>query len=422
MPHLPEDLFVESIRKLVAADIDWVPDADKGSLYLRPFMFASEAFLGVRPAKEYLYCVIASPVGGYFKGGKTVVTLWVSHDQVRAVPGGTGAAKCGGNYAASLQPQSVGIEHGCDQVLFLDAVERRWIEERGGMNIMFVFNDGSIVTPPLNGSILPGVTRDSAAPDRQRGGLYRQGRALQLRAVDGGREVRPPHGMLCLWHSGGDHADRRSPPERGNFIIGNGDGGEVARSLREGAGRHPAWPEAGHAWLDDAAGLTFCPETSLRAKRSNPGQRSFARIASGPSPRAMTAFSIVSNARASASPPIRFGADRDIGVEHHLEGMIGAWIDLQLDRHARRHEARGIIHVFLQEEIERADADIGGRKAREVIRARRRGIRRHVGAARLDAQIGTPAEHIIFRLPDEMADMRIDVRSGLRYGRRAWDR
>ncbi len=164
-----------------------MPDADKGSLYLRPFMFASEAFLGVRPAKEYLYCVIASPVGGYFKGGKTVVTLWVSHDQVRAVPGGTGAAKCGGNYAASLQPQSVGIEHGCDQVLFLDAVERRWIEELGGMNIMFVFNDGTHRHAAAQRIDPAGRHARFAAPDRQRGGLYRQGRALQLRAVDGGR-------------------------------------------------------------------------------------------------------------------------------------------------------------------------------------------------------------------------------------------
>lgn len=161
MPEIPEELFIESIRQLVDADKAWVPEADKGSLYLRPFMFANEAFLGVRPAREYIYCVIASPVGGYFKGGKSAVTLWVSQDYVRAVPGGTGAAKCGGNYAASLLPQAQGIEHGCDQVLFLDAVERKWIEELGGMNIMFVMADGTIITPPLDGSILPGITRDS---------------------------------------------------------------------------------------------------------------------------------------------------------------------------------------------------------------------------------------------------------------------
>ncbi len=168
MPHLPEDLFVESIRQLVGKDVGWVPDADKGSLYLRPFMFASEAFLGVRPAKEYIYCVIASPVGGYFKGGKSAVTLWVSHDQVRAVPGGTGAAKCGGNYAASLMPQAVGIAHGCDQVLFLDAVERRWIEELGGMNIFFVFNDGSMTTPRSTALSCPASPAIRCAPSPPR--------------------------------------------------------------------------------------------------------------------------------------------------------------------------------------------------------------------------------------------------------------
>ncbi len=233
MPHLPEDLFVESIRKLVAADAAWVPEADKGSLYLRPFMFASEAFLGVRPAREYIYCVIASPVGGYFKGGKSAVTLWVSHDYVRAVPGGTGAAKCGGNYAASLQPQAEGIEHGCDQVLFLDAVERRWIEELGGMNIMFVMTDGTIITPPLNGSILPGITRDS----------------LRQLAGDAGYTVKEEPYSFEQWQEDAQSGRLKEcfacgtaavitpigevRSNRGNFIIGNGDGGEVARTLRE---------------------------------------------------------------------------------------------------------------------------------------------------------------------------------------------
>jgi branched-chain amino acid aminotransferase len=124
-------------------------------------MFASEVFLGVKPASEYLYMVIASPVGAYFKGGAPTVTLWVSQEYTRAAPGGTGAAKCGGNYAASLLAQSEAIAEGCDQVVFLDAAERRWVEELGGMNIFFVFNDGTMVTPPLGGTILPGITRDS---------------------------------------------------------------------------------------------------------------------------------------------------------------------------------------------------------------------------------------------------------------------
>jgi branched-chain amino acid aminotransferase len=161
MAPLPEPLFVESVRQLVRADRDWIPTAEGSSLYLRPFMIASEVFLGVKPSAEYLYMVIASPVGSYFKSGASSVTVWVSQDYTRAAPGGTGAAKCGGNYAASLAAQAEAIRHGCDQVVFLDAVERRWVEELGGMNVFFVFKDGSMITPPLSGTILPGITRDS---------------------------------------------------------------------------------------------------------------------------------------------------------------------------------------------------------------------------------------------------------------------
>ncbi|AXJ94169.1 MULTISPECIES: branched-chain amino acid aminotransferase [unclassified Sphingomonas] len=161
MPELPDDLFLESCRKLVETERDWIPSIEGGALYLRPFMIASEAFLGVKPSAEYLYMVIASSVGAYWKGGARAVSIWVSRDYTRAAPGGTGAAKCGGNYAASLAAQSEAIRQGCDQVVFLDAVERRWVEELGGMNVFFVFDDGSIVTPPLTGTILPGITRDS---------------------------------------------------------------------------------------------------------------------------------------------------------------------------------------------------------------------------------------------------------------------
>ena len=161
MPELPEELFLASIRELVRAEKAWIPDDEDGALYLRPFMIASEAFLGVRPSREYVYAVIASSVGAYFKGGAPSVSLWVTRDFIRAAPGGTGAAKCGGNYAGSLAAQAEAIAQGCDQVVFLDAVERRWIEELGGMNIFFAFDDGSLVTPPLTGTILPGITRDS---------------------------------------------------------------------------------------------------------------------------------------------------------------------------------------------------------------------------------------------------------------------
>jgi branched-chain amino acid aminotransferase len=161
MPELPEEVFVESVRQLVAADRDWFPIVEGGSLYLRPFMFASEAFLGVRPAKQYKYLVIASPAGNYFKSGAPAVSIWVSSDYTRAAPGGTGAAKCGGNYASSLVPQAEAIARGHDQVVFLDAAEHRWVEELGGMNLYFAFDDGSLLTPPLSGTILAGITRDS---------------------------------------------------------------------------------------------------------------------------------------------------------------------------------------------------------------------------------------------------------------------
>jgi branched-chain amino acid aminotransferase len=161
MPEIPEALFRDAVAALVSQERDWIPASSGGSLYLRPFMFASEAFLGVRPSHEYLFVVIASPVGAYFSGGASALKLWVSQDFSRAAPGGTGAAKCGGNYAASLLAQAEGMKAGCDQVLFLDAVEHRWIEELGGMNIFFAFADGSLSTPPLSGTILPGITRDS---------------------------------------------------------------------------------------------------------------------------------------------------------------------------------------------------------------------------------------------------------------------
>ncbi|WP_423140650.1 branched-chain amino acid aminotransferase [Parablastomonas sp. CN1-191] len=161
MPDLPEALFIGAIKELVATDREWFPPVDGGSLYLRPFMFASEAFLGVRPAREYKFVVIASPAGNYFKSGAPAVSIWVSSDYTRAAPGGTGAAKCGGNYAASLVPQAEAIARGHDQVVFLDAAEHRWIEELGGMNLFFVMADGSVITPPLGGTILPGITRDS---------------------------------------------------------------------------------------------------------------------------------------------------------------------------------------------------------------------------------------------------------------------
>lgn len=177
LPELPVEYFVESLKALIAVDGAWVPSGADQSLYLRPFMFAKEAFLGVRPANKVGYYVIASPVGAYFKGGAKPVSIWLSEDYARAGKGGTGAAKTGGNYAASLLPQAEAYEQGCDQVVFLD--QDRNVEELGGMNVVFVYKDGTIVTPQSD-SILEGITRDSIlqlAADR---GHKIEGRAVSI--------------------------------------------------------------------------------------------------------------------------------------------------------------------------------------------------------------------------------------------------
>jgi len=164
MPELPEELFLASIEALVDQDQGYVPSDPEESLYLRPFMFSMEVGLGVRPANEYLYVLIASPVGAYFKGGVKPVSVWLSTEYVRAAPGGTGEAKFAGNYAASLIAQAQAAQKGCDQVVWLDAHEHRWVEEMGGMNLFFVYGGGEnarILTPELSGSLLAGVTRDS---------------------------------------------------------------------------------------------------------------------------------------------------------------------------------------------------------------------------------------------------------------------
>ncbi|HMO30423.1 branched-chain amino acid aminotransferase [Enterovirga sp.] len=232
MAPLPEALFIEAVRQVATIDRAWIPNSPDGSLYMRPFMFASEVFLGVKPSSEYLFLVIASPVGAYFKGGASAVSIWVSEEYVRAAPGGTGAAKFGGNYAASLRAQQEAIERGCDQVVFLDAVEKRWVDELGGMNVFFVFEDGSLLTPPLGGSILPGVTRDS----------------LITLARDAGMNVREENYAIDQWAA--DAASGRLKEcfacgtaavitpigtvkrRSGEFQISGGAAGPVAESLR----------------------------------------------------------------------------------------------------------------------------------------------------------------------------------------------
>jgi branched-chain amino acid aminotransferase len=233
MPAMPEATFLESLRQIITIDRQWIPQTEDGSLYLRPFAYATEVFLGVRPAMEYLYLVIASPVGPYFSGGVKPVAVWITPDYTRAAPGGTGAAKCGGNYAAGLSAQAEAIEHGCDQVVYLDAVERRYVDELGGMNIVFVLDDGSLVTPPLTGTILAGITRDSILKLAQRAGRrveerpvsfdeWREGAASgRIREVFacGTAAVITPIGTVR--HPGGE------------FLVADGGAGEVTMALRQ---------------------------------------------------------------------------------------------------------------------------------------------------------------------------------------------
>jgi branched-chain amino acid aminotransferase len=164
MPELPEETFLRALELLVAQDRDWIPRGEGNSLYLRPFMIATQRGLGVNhPSDEFLFCVIASPAAAYFGATKTV-KVWLSEDYTRAAPGGTGAVKCGGNYAAAFVAQQQAVEKGCDQVVWLDAAEHRWVEEMGGMNLCFVHGSGPrarIMTPSLTGTLLPGITRDS---------------------------------------------------------------------------------------------------------------------------------------------------------------------------------------------------------------------------------------------------------------------
>lgn len=232
MPELPVDTFIAACDALVSQDKAWVPASGEESLYLRPFMFASEVGLGVRPANEYLFIVIASPAGAYFPGGVKPVSVWLSEEYVRAVPGGTGAAKTGGNYAASLVAQAQAAEQGCDQVVWLDAIERRWIEEMGGMNLYFVFGN-RIVTPELTGSLLPGITRDS----------------LLTIAADLGYEVSEGRISVDDWKAGTEDGSLTEvfacgtaavitpvgsvKSARANWTVGDGEPGEVTMKLRK---------------------------------------------------------------------------------------------------------------------------------------------------------------------------------------------
>jgi len=254
LPQLDEDVFVESLKKLVATDIDWVPSGEGEALYLRPFMIATEAFLGVRAAREVSYRVIASPAGNYFGGELKPVAIWVSKNYARAGRGGTGSAKCGGNYAASLVAQLEAEENGCKQVLFLDAFNDNAVEELGGMNVFFVTKDNKLVTPALTGTILEGVTRSSVIQLAKDRGITVEERKITLDEwrdgvasgditevfACGTAAVITPIGLL----------------KNGDELIGdeNAPAGEVTMSIREELlGIQLGTVEDRHGWLERLA-------------------------------------------------------------------------------------------------------------------------------------------------------------------------
>jgi len=233
LPVLPAEDFLCSIEELVAADIAWVPTAPEQSLYLRPFMFATEAFLGVRPAKRVTYCCIASPAGAYFATGVKPINIWISKIYSRAAPGGTGAAKCAGNYAASLLPQQQAAEHGCDQVMFADAAEHRWLEELGGMNVYLITTDNELITPELTGSILEGVTRDSILTLASEFGLTPVERRIEItELLDGIGSGKVTELFAC------GTAAVATPigtlhDEEGSYQVSSGESGETTLAIRQ---------------------------------------------------------------------------------------------------------------------------------------------------------------------------------------------
>ncbi len=239
MPELPEETFIRALELLVVQDRDWVPAGEGNSLYLRPFMIATQRGLGVNhPSSEYLFCVIASPAASYFSGGVKPVTVWLSEDYTRAAPGGTGAVKAGGNYAAAFVAQRQAVERGCDQVVWLDAAEHRWVEEMGGMNLFFVRGSAGggapvIMTPPLTGTLLPGITRDSLLRLAPELGI----KAVEERITIDQWQAECAAGELTEVFACGTAAVitsvGRVKGESAEWTIADGEPGPVTRRLRE---------------------------------------------------------------------------------------------------------------------------------------------------------------------------------------------
>ncbi len=236
LPELPERTFMQAIDLILEADNEWVPTAADHSLYLRPMMFATEVSLSVHPANHVTFLLIASPSGSYFPRGVKPVTVWITEEFSRAVPGGTGAAKTGGNYSGGLLADAQAAANGCDQVVWLDSREHRWVEEMGGMNLAFVFGRESpprLMTPALTGTLLPGVTRDSLLTlGRDMGMAVEEGRisAEEWRAgcEDGSLTELFACGTAAVITPVG-----AVKSAQGSWLVGDGGAGDISMRLRK---------------------------------------------------------------------------------------------------------------------------------------------------------------------------------------------
>jgi branched-chain amino acid aminotransferase len=250
MAEVPEPLFLDAVSELVKADRDWVPSDPGEALYLRPLEIAMDPFLGVRPAESYLFLLFASPAGAYFTGGVRPVTVWLSTEYTRAAPGGTGEAKCAGNYAASLVAQAQAAEQGCDQVVWLDAIEHKYVEEMGGMNLYFVFADGRLVTPALTGTLLPGVTRDSILALGADMGLDVEERLISTEEWEAGCADGAISEVFACGTAAVVTPVGSVKHVRGSFDVADGEPGAVTMKVREAllGIQHGTAPDP-HGWM-----------------------------------------------------------------------------------------------------------------------------------------------------------------------------
>ena len=234
LPELPVEDFLASLRAVVAADEPWVPEAtSEESLYLRPFMIASEEFLGVRASHIVDYYVIASPAGPYFPRGVQPLVVWVTDEYARAGAGGTGAAKCGGNYASSLLGKQEAADNGADEVLFLDSETHTSIDELSGMNVVAITKDGRLLTPALTGSILEGVTRLSVLQLAEDRGLEVHEQKLVMSEVTAQLEAGEIAEMFACGTAAVINPIGEFRSKQGSWTVGDGGSGEITLALRQ---------------------------------------------------------------------------------------------------------------------------------------------------------------------------------------------